>query len=157
MKIRLVHEIENAASFIKTGFYWKRDCIKMHKHAETFHANKGCKLEIVFFVQNRNLGCNFQTLLARKRGLLHPFFLYGNESLRHYLWYYLKRMATFLILEVRFFQGARFFLRSWVPVRVRFFDDAQNDEQFLKLKKESSHIKMIAHFRQQVYLWYNFQ
>ena len=58
--------------------------------------------------QNRNLGCNFQTLLARKRGLAHPFFLYENEPSRYYLSYYLRRMATFLILEVRFFQGARF-------------------------------------------------
>ena len=29
--------------------------------------------------QNRYLGCNFQTLLARKRGLADPFFLYENE------------------------------------------------------------------------------
>ena len=58
--------------------------------------------------QNKNLGCNFQTLLARKRGIAHPFFLYENEPSRYYLSYYLRRMATFLILEVRFFQGARF-------------------------------------------------
>ena len=60
--------------------------------------------------QNRNLGCNFQTLLAWKRGLAHPFFLYEKESLRHYLWYYLRRMATLLIFEVRFFQGVCFSL-----------------------------------------------
>ena len=62
----------------------------------------------IYRFQKRNLGCNFQTLLAPKRGLLHPFFLHENESLWHYIWYYLRRMATFVILEVRFFQGARF-------------------------------------------------
>ena len=45
----------------------------MFKQAETFHANKGCNLAIVFLYhfrrfENRNLGCNFQTLFARKRG-----------------------------------------------------------------------------------------
>ena len=58
---------------MKTRFYLKRGCIKMRKQAETFHANKGCKLAIVFFIrfrylQNRNFGCNFQTLFAGKRG-----------------------------------------------------------------------------------------
>ena len=82
----------------------------MRKYAKTFHSNKGCNLAIVFLYQfrrfqNRNLGCNFQTLFARKRGLAHPYFLYENESLRHCLSYYLRRMATFLVLEVRFFQG----------------------------------------------------
>ena len=106
-------EIKNVASFIKTCFYLKRGCMKMRKHAETFHTNKGCKLAIVFLnqfrsFQNRNLGCNFQTLFARKRGLAHPYSLYGNKSLRHCLSYYLRRMATFLFLEVRIFQGVRF-------------------------------------------------
>ena len=60
----------------------------MRKHEDTFHSNNGCKLAIVFLIpfrcfQNRNLGCNFQTLFARKRGLSHPYFLYENESLRH--------------------------------------------------------------------------
>ena len=36
-------------------------------------------------------------------------------------------------------------------------NDAQNDEQFQKLQKQCSQIKMMAVFRQQVYLWYNFQ
>ena len=48
MKIRLVLEIRNVASFIKTRFYLKRVCIKMRKHAGTFHANRGCNLAIVF-------------------------------------------------------------------------------------------------------------
>ena len=29
--------------------------------------------------QNINLGCTFQMLLARKRGLAHSYFLYENE------------------------------------------------------------------------------
>ena len=101
VKIRLVFEIRNVASFIKTRFYLKRfylkrGCIKMRKHAETFRANKGCNLAIVFLYQfrrfqNRNLGCNFQTLFARKRGLATPYFFYENKSLRHCLLYYLRR------------------------------------------------------------------
>ena len=50
--------------------------------------------------QSRSLGCNFQMLFARKRGIAHPSFLYENELLRHCLSYYLKRTAMFLILEV---------------------------------------------------------
>ena len=50
MKIRLVLEIKSVASFIKARFYLKQGCVKMRKHAETFDANKGCKLVIVFFI-----------------------------------------------------------------------------------------------------------
>ena len=78
--------MKNVATFIKTRFYRKRgrfyrkrSCIKMCKHAETFHANYGGKFAIVIFIpvspfQNRNLGCTFQTLFARKVGLAHPYF-----------------------------------------------------------------------------------
>lgn len=42
----------------------------MRKHAETFHANKGCKLAIVVVfistLQNTDLWYIFQTLFARK-------------------------------------------------------------------------------------------
>ena len=123
MKIRLLLETKNVAIFIKICFHLKRGCMKMLKHAETFYADKSCYMAIVFFFyqfrcfQKRNLGCNFQTLFARKRGLAHPNFLYENELLRHFLSYYLRRMATFLVLEIRFFRGVRFlggpfFLRS---------------------------------------------
>ena len=47
-KIRLVLEMKDVASLTKTRFYSKRGCIQMRKHAETFHANKGCKLAILF-------------------------------------------------------------------------------------------------------------
>ena len=60
------------------------------------------------YFQNRNLGCNFQTLFVQKRSLAHPYLLYENESFRHCLSYYLRRMATFLVLEVRFFEGSVF-------------------------------------------------
>ena len=87
--------------------------MKMCKHVETFHPNKGCKLARSFLYQfhcfqNRNLGCNFQKLFARKRGLAHPYFLYEKESIRHCLSYDLVRVSTFLVLEVHFFQGVRF-------------------------------------------------
>ena len=87
--------------------------MKMLKYAQKFHSNKGYDMTIAFFITNslcqyRDLQCNFQTLFARERGLAHPNFLYENESLRHCLSYYLRRMATFLVLEVRFFGGVRF-------------------------------------------------
>ena len=47
VKIHQVLEIKSVASFIKTCFYWKRGCMKMHKHAEMFHAKKCYKLAIV--------------------------------------------------------------------------------------------------------------
>ena len=88
--------------------------MKMLKYAEKFHYNKGCDMTIFFFIpillcQCRDLGCNVQTLFSRKLDLAHPNFLYENESLRHCLSYYLRRMATFLVLEVRIFGGVRFF------------------------------------------------
>ena len=85
----------------------------MCKHAETFHGNKDCKLTIVFFMQfhifqNRNLGCNFQTLLERKQGVPYTYFLYENESIRHCFSYYSRKMAAFLVLDFWLFQGVRF-------------------------------------------------
>ena len=124
--------MKNVTSLIKTRLYFIGDCIKIRKHAETFHVNKGCKLAVVVFIpfrcfQNTNLGCSFQTLFARKRGLAHPCFLCENESLRHCLSYYLRRMAMFLVVEVRFSQGFRFlegqfFLRTRFRVWVRFLE-----------------------------------
>ena len=114
--------------------------MKMLKYAQKFHSNKGYDMTIAFFITNslcqyRDLQCNFQTLFARERGLAHPNFLYENESLRHYLSYYLRRMATFLVLEVRFFGevrflGGSFFVRSRIRFQVRFRCDAQNNEGF---------------------------
>ena len=58
--------------------------MKMRKHVETFHANKGCKLAIVFFkpiwgcFQNRNL--------ARKRQLL-------------FTWKWINSTLYFILLE----------------------------------------------------------
>ena len=58
---------------------------------------------------NRNLWYTFQTLFALKRGLVHPYFLYENESLQHCLSYDMKQMATFLGLVVQLFERAPFF------------------------------------------------
>ena len=84
VKMRLVLEIKNIVSFIKTRFYLKGGCTKMRKHAEMFHANKGCKMAIVFFIpvsrfskKKKKLGCNFQTLFARKRGPAYFYILYS--------------------------------------------------------------------------------
>ena len=72
----------------------------MRKHTETFSANKVFKC---------------QTLFAQKPSLAHPYFLHENESLQHFFPYDLRKMAAFLVFEVRFFQrvrflGAQFFL-----------------------------------------------
>ena len=85
----------------------------MRKYAETSHANKGYKLAIVVFISNsvfskKKLGSTFQTLFAQKRDLPYPYVLYENESLQHFLSFGLRKMATFLVLEVRFFQGIQF-------------------------------------------------
>ena len=48
--LKYMLEIRNIASFIKTCFYWKPGCIKMHKHAETLYTNRGDKLAIVIFI-----------------------------------------------------------------------------------------------------------
>ena len=58
--------------------------------------------------QNRNLRYIFQTLFALKQGLAHLYFLYENELLQNCLSYDLRKMATLLVLEVRFFQQVRF-------------------------------------------------
>ena len=108
--------------------------------------------------QNRNLGYNFQTLLARKRGFAHLLFLCK----------WITSTLSLILLENNsnifnpwgpVFPRSPLFHRSWVPVRVwvPFFDDVQNNEQFQKLQKQCSQINMLAVFRQQVCLWYNFQ
>ena len=50
LKIHLVLETKSIASFITTCFYWKGGCTKMREHAETLHANTGCKIATAFFV-----------------------------------------------------------------------------------------------------------
>ena len=106
----------------------------MRKHAETLHANKVCKLAIVVFIPT--LWYTFQTLFALKQGLAHLYFLYENELLKNCLSYDLGKMATLLVLEVRFFQqvrflGGLFFISSRVRVRVRdrFLDDTFFNEE----------------------------
>lgn len=42
--------LTNQDKILKTRFYWKRECMKIRKHMQTFHANKGFKLAIVFFI-----------------------------------------------------------------------------------------------------------
>ena len=120
----------------------------MCKHAETLHTNKGCNLAIVFipispfsnivintvinafllvqfdvdWVKRRRRGTSrprkIQRLFARKLDLANPYFLYENESLQHCFSYYLRRVATFLVFVVRFFQGVRFFLRPRTGFRL---------------------------------------
>ena len=140
----------------------------MRKHAETFHANKDCKLIIVYSISispfsKEKFRVQLSNVICTKTGPsipLLPLLLYENQSIRHCLSYDLKRMAMVLVLEVQVFQGVRFvedpfFLSSRARVRVRFLDGAQNDEQFQKLQEQGEHIAMMAVFRhfKQVYLW----
>ena len=118
----------------------------MREHAETFHANKGSKLAIVVFrptspLQNKNFWYFFQRLFARRRGLVHPYFLYENESLQHCISYDLKQMAIVLVIEDRFFQRVcflerLFFLRSRVLVSFRLIDDARLRRSLINFSAE---------------------
>lgn len=93
----------------------------MCDHAETFHANNGYKLASAVIILISPLSeQKFQILFVQKRGLAHAYVLYENESLKHCLSYDLIPMATFLFLEVQFFQrigflGSLYFSgsRSW--------------------------------------------
>ena len=67
LKIGLVLEVKEFDSLIKTRFYWKRDCKKVRKHVETFHAHNSYKLatfgilyQLCHF-QNRNMWYTFET------------------------------------------------------------------------------------------------
>ena len=82
VKIRLVLEIKNVASLIKPRFYLKIGCTEMREHAERFMLIRAAKWRLSFLYQfrrfqKRNLGCNFQTLFARKHVLAHSYILYS--------------------------------------------------------------------------------
>ena len=85
--------------------------INMCKHTEKIHASKSCKYRsfyINFAVFRIEIcGTLLKCFFAQKRGLVHSYFWYENESLQHCLSYDLRKMATVLVLEIRFFQ--RFF------------------------------------------------
>ena len=71
VKMRLVLEIKNIVSFIKTRFYLKGGCTKMRKHAETLHANTDCKMEIAFFIpispfSKKKLRVQFSNIICTK-------------------------------------------------------------------------------------------
>ena len=72
----------------------------MRKQAETFHVNKGYKLEIFVFIPN--LWYISQTLFARKGGFALPYFLHENESLQHCLSCNMSQMTTILVRKARF-------------------------------------------------------
>ena len=69
VKVRLVVKINSIASFIKTRFYWERDCIKcanMQKCSVLIRANNW-QLSLLHQLrrfQNRNSWYNFQTLFG---------------------------------------------------------------------------------------------
>ena len=68
-----------------------------------------------------------------------------------FTWKWITSVLSFILLKKNgnlfnpwglVFPRSPFFLRSWVPVRVRFFDDAQNDEQFHKLQNRVHTLKL---------------
>ena len=83
----------------------------MHKHAETFHNKKGCKLTNILYLyqlhrfRNGNFWYIFEMLFAQKRGLAHPYFLYKNESPQHYFSYDLRKMTKIFSLQGHFPTG----------------------------------------------------
>ena len=71
-------------------------------------------------------------------------------------WKWITSTLSFMLLEKNdnvfspwgsVFPRGPFFLRSRVQVQVRFWDDAQNDEQFQKIQKQGAHIIMMDVFR----------
>ena len=72
VKIRLVLERKNVASFIKTSFYLKGDCTKMREHAETFHANMGCKMAHFY--------ASFPVFKKEIKGAIFKRYLHENMS-----------------------------------------------------------------------------
>ena len=67
--------------------------------------------------------------------------LYENESLRRRLSYYLRRMATLLVLEIQFFQGASllggplFLLLRRLSEKVKMISETLVGRKILELVK----------------------
>ena len=93
VKISLVLEIKKR--FIKTRFYLKTGCMKMHKYAETFHANKGCKLAIVFFIlislfSKEKFRVQFSNVICTKTRPCTPLL---------FIWKWITLVLSFVLLE----------------------------------------------------------
>ena len=106
VKIRLVLEIKNIASFIKTRFSLKGGCTKMRKHAETFHANKGCKMTIVFFIpvsrfskkKKKTIKVQFSNVICTKTWPC---------TLLHFIFH------TFILYYIELIEGSQCFLSTY--------------------------------------------
>ena len=103
VKMRLVMEIKNVASFIKTSFYLKRGCTKMRENEETFYANKGCKMAIVFFISI--------SLFSRKKFRAHFSNIICTKTwpctLLHFIFH------TFILHCIELIEGCRCFLSTY--------------------------------------------
>ena len=103
LKIHLVLEIKNVASFITTRFYLKGGCTKMREHAETFHANKGCKMAIVFFIpispfSKKKFRVQFSNVICTKT---RP------STLLHFIFH------TFILPYIELIEGCRCYLFTY--------------------------------------------
>ena len=122
----------------------------MRKYTETSHNKKGRKLQIVAFIAN--------SLFSKKKNKFRMHF--SNvictktrpRTSRHFIWKWItstlafmwfeKKMATVLVLKVRFFQLGPFFLRSRFWVQVWFLDDTSQIHKTPKaLKKRLDRVR----------------
>ena len=103
VKISSVLKIKNFGSFIKTRFYLKGGCTKMREHAETFHANKGCKMAIVFFIpisrfSKKKFRLQFSNVICTKA---------CPSTLLHFIFY------TFILHYIELIEGCRCYLFTY--------------------------------------------
>ena len=83
----------------------------MRKHTKTFHASKGFKFSVAFIptfskirrFQNRHLRYTFRIRLAEIQGLVHPYFLYENESLQYCIFLFFFFFFLFTLFRVGVF------------------------------------------------------
>ena len=103
LKIRLVLEIKNVASFITTRFYLKGGCTKMREHAETLHANTDCKMAIAFFIpispfSKKKLRVQFSNIICTKTWPCTQL---------------LFKFHTFILHYIELIEGSRCFLSTY--------------------------------------------
>ena len=103
VKISSVLKIKNFGSFIKARFYLKGGCTKMREHAETFHANKGCKMAIVFFIpispfSKKKFRVQFSNVICTKT---RP------STLLHFIFH------TFVLPYIELIEGCRCYLFTY--------------------------------------------
>ena len=135
VKIPVVLEIRNGASFTKTYLSWKRDFTKTRKNTKKLHASRNYKLVIVVFMPTSP----FSNKEKKIWGTLFKRYLHENKALNT-LTFYMKinhfnivfrttwgkwqRFKSLMSDDASVFSWDPFFLRFRFRGRVRFLDDA---------------------------------